>query len=25
MRSVAEPWRPYRSYATLYVWAHYEA
>lgn len=25
MRSAAEPWRPYRSYATLYVWAHYEA
>jgi DNA-3-methyladenine glycosylase II len=25
MRSVAEPWRPYRSYATRYVWAHYEA
>ncbi|WP_338738250.1 DNA-3-methyladenine glycosylase 2 family protein [Haloplanus salilacus] len=25
MRSVAETWRPYRSYATLYVWAHYEA
>jgi len=24
MREVAEAWRPYRSYGTLYVWAHYE-
>lgn len=24
MRAVAEPWRPYRSYGTRYVWAHYE-
>jgi 3-methyladenine DNA glycosylase/8-oxoguanine DNA glycosylase len=20
----AEPWRPYRSYASLYLWQHYE-
>jgi DNA-3-methyladenine glycosylase II len=25
MREVAEPWRPYRSYGTRYVWAHYES
>jgi DNA-3-methyladenine glycosylase II len=25
MREVAEPWRPYRSYGTLYVWRHYES
>jgi DNA-3-methyladenine glycosylase II len=25
MRDVAEAWRPYRSYGTLYVWEHYEA
>jgi DNA-3-methyladenine glycosylase II len=25
MRAVAERWRPYRSYGTLYVWRHYEA
>lgn len=25
MRAVAEGWRPYRSYGTLYVWRHYEA
>jgi DNA-3-methyladenine glycosylase II len=25
MRSVAEPWRPYRSYGTLYVWRAYES
>ncbi len=25
MREVAEPWRPYRSYATLYVWDHHES
>ena len=24
MRTVAEDWRPFRSYGTLYVWAHYE-
>ena len=24
MRSVAEPWRPYRSYATLLLWKAYE-
>ncbi|WP_251328324.1 DNA-3-methyladenine glycosylase family protein [Haloplanus pelagicus] len=24
MRAVADDWRPYRSYGTLYVWAHYE-
>ena len=24
MREVAEPWRPYRSYGTRYVWAAYE-
>ena len=24
MREVAEPWRPYRSYGTLYVWRYYE-
>ncbi|AZH26507.1 DNA-3-methyladenine glycosylase family protein [Haloplanus aerogenes] len=25
MRAAAEPWRPYRSYGTLYVWEHYES
>ncbi|WP_290814620.1 DNA-3-methyladenine glycosylase [Halovivax sp.] len=25
MREIAEPWRPYRSYATRYIWAEYEA
>ncbi|USZ69688.1 DNA-3-methyladenine glycosylase 2 family protein [Halorussus salilacus] len=25
MREVAEPWRPYRSVATRYIWAEYEA
>ncbi|WP_435345666.1 DNA-3-methyladenine glycosylase family protein [Haloarchaeobius sp. HRN-SO-5] len=25
MREVADPWRPYRSYGTLYVWRHYES
>lgn len=25
MRRVAEPWRPYRSYGTLYVWRSYES
>ena len=25
MRAVAESWRPYRSYGTRYVWAHYES
>jgi len=25
MREVAEAWRPYRSYGTRYVWAHYES
>ena len=25
MREVAKPWRPYRSLASRYVWAHYEA
>lgn len=25
MRAVAEPWRPYRSYGTLYIWQHYES
>jgi DNA-3-methyladenine glycosylase II len=25
MRTVAEPWRPYRSYGTLYVWRSYES
>lgn len=25
MRTVAEPWRPYRSVATRYIWAEYEA
>lgn len=25
MRERAEPWRPYRSYAALYVWRQYEA
>jgi DNA-3-methyladenine glycosylase II len=25
MREVAEAWRPYRSYGTLYVWEHYES
>ncbi|RQG92483.1 DNA-3-methyladenine glycosylase family protein [Natrarchaeobius chitinivorans] len=25
MREIAEPWRPYRSLATRYVWAEYEA
>jgi len=25
MREVAETWRPYRSYGTRYVWAHYES
>jgi DNA-3-methyladenine glycosylase II len=25
MREVAESWRPYRSYGTLYVWDHYES
>lgn len=25
MRKIAEPWRPYRSYATRYIWAEYEA
>lgn len=24
MRKVAEPWRPHRSLATRYIWAHYE-
>jgi DNA-3-methyladenine glycosylase II len=24
MRAVADAWRPYRSYGTRYVWAHYE-
>ena len=24
MRDVAESWRPYRSYGTLYLWRHYE-
>lgn len=25
MREIAEPWRPYRSVATRYVWAEYES
>ncbi|SIR96993.1 DNA-3-methyladenine glycosylase family protein [Natronorubrum thiooxidans] len=25
MREIAEPWRPYRSTATRYIWAEYEA
>jgi len=25
MREIAKPWRPYRSYATRYVWADYES
>jgi DNA-3-methyladenine glycosylase II len=25
MRAVAEQWRPYRSLATRYIWAEYEA
>jgi len=25
MREVADSWRPYRSYGTLYVWEHYES
>jgi DNA-3-methyladenine glycosylase II len=25
MREIATPWRPYRSYGTLYVWREYEA
>ncbi len=25
MRAIAEPWRPYRSYGTRYVWAEYES
>ncbi|WP_435068822.1 DNA-3-methyladenine glycosylase family protein [Haloplanus sp. C73] len=25
MRAVAESWRPFRSYGTRYVWAHYES
>ncbi|MFD1633149.1 DNA-3-methyladenine glycosylase family protein [Haloplanus ruber] len=25
MRAVGADWRPFRSYGTLYVWAHYEA
>jgi DNA-3-methyladenine glycosylase II len=25
MRAVAQEWRPYRSYGTKYVWAHYES
>jgi DNA-3-methyladenine glycosylase II len=25
MRAVAEPWRPYRSYAMQYVWRAYES
>ncbi len=25
MREIAEPWRPYRSLATRYIWAEYEA
>ncbi|RDI72878.1 DNA-3-methyladenine glycosylase family protein [Halopelagius longus] len=25
MREIAESWRPYRSYGTLYVWEHYES
>lgn len=25
MREIAEPWRPYRSVATRYIWAEYEA
>jgi DNA-3-methyladenine glycosylase II len=25
MREIAEPWRPYRSVATRYIWADYEA
>ncbi|MFP8889310.1 DNA-3-methyladenine glycosylase family protein [Natrialbaceae archaeon A-CW2] len=24
MREIAEPWRPHRSLATRYIWAHYE-
>lgn len=24
MREIAEAWRPYRSHATRYIWAHYE-
>ena len=25
MREIAEPWRPYRSYGTRYIWAEYES
>lgn len=25
MRQIADPWRPYRSYGTLYIWREYEA
>lgn len=25
MREIAEPWRPYRSYGSLYIWREYEA
>jgi len=25
MRAIADAWRPYRSYATRYVWADYES
>ncbi|MWV64120.1 DNA-3-methyladenine glycosylase 2 family protein [Halorubrum sp. JWXQ-INN 858] len=25
MRAIADPWRPYRSYGTRYVWAAYES
>jgi DNA-3-methyladenine glycosylase II len=25
MREIAEPWRPYRSVATRYIWAEYES
>lgn len=25
MREIAEPWSPYRSYGTLYIWREYEA
>lgn len=25
MRSIAEPWRPYRSYGTRYIWREYES
>jgi DNA-3-methyladenine glycosylase II len=25
MREIAEPWRPYRSLGTRYIWAEYES